>query len=87
MTAVIVRILWKPVPGSVREVTWPGPSKAAEAVGREASFPRPPNVALMRDLWSLLDGIGGVLKGSWGVVVVKIMVPFWVLYSGPYGLY
>ena len=30
--------------------------------------PRPPNVALLRALWSLLHGIWGVLKGSWGVL-------------------
>ena len=31
--------------------------------------PRPPNVPLLRALWSLLDAIWGVLKGSWGVLV------------------
>ena len=30
--------------------------------------PRPPNVPLLRALWSLLDGISGLLKGSWGVL-------------------
>ena len=30
------------------------------------SVPRPPNVPLLRALWSLVYGIGGVLKGSWG---------------------
>ena len=34
-------------------------------------LPRPPNVALFRALWSLLDGIWGFLKGSWGVLVVS----------------
>ena len=33
------------------------------------SLPRPPNVPLLRALWSLLDGIWCVLKGSWGVLV------------------
>ena len=31
--------------------------------------PAPPNVPLLRALWSPLDGILGVLKGSWGVLV------------------
>ena len=31
-------------------------------------YPTPPNVPLLRPLWSLLDGIGGSLKGSWGVL-------------------
>ena len=30
--------------------------------------PTPPNVPLLRALWSLLDGIWGPLKGSWGVL-------------------
>ena len=30
------------------------------------SYLAPPNVPLLRALWSLLDGISGVLKGSWG---------------------
>ena len=30
--------------------------------------PTPPNVALLRALWSLLDGISGILKGGWGVL-------------------
>ena len=32
-------------------------------------IPRPPNVPLLRALWSLLVGIWGILKGSWGVLV------------------
>ena len=28
--------------------------------------PRPRNVALFRAFWSPLDGIWGILKGSWG---------------------
>ena len=28
--------------------------------------PRPPNVALLGALWSLVDGIWGLFKGSWG---------------------
>ena len=32
-------------------------------------LPRPPNVPLLRALWSPLDSIWGVLKGSWGVLV------------------
>ena len=38
----------------------------------ETVFLDPPNVALLRALWSLLDGNWGVLKGSWGVLVVGI---------------
>ena len=30
--------------------------------------PRPPNVPLLRALWSLLDGIWALLQGSWGVL-------------------
>ena len=29
---------------------------------------RPPNVPLLRALWSLLDVVWGLLKGSWGVL-------------------
>ena len=36
----------------------------------QVPLPRPPNVPLLRALWSLLDSIRGVLKGSWGVVVI-----------------
>ena len=36
--------------------------------GRLDLSPAPPNVPLLRALWSLLDGIRGVLKGSWGVL-------------------
>ena len=32
------------------------------------SKPRPPNVPLLRTIWSLLDGIWGSLKGSWGLL-------------------
>ena len=32
-------------------------------------LPRPPNVALLRALSYLLDGIWGLLKGNWGVLV------------------
>ena len=31
----------------------------------------PPNVALLRALWPLVDGIWAVLKGSWGVLDVS----------------
>ena len=44
-----------------------------------ADSPRPPNVPLLRALWSLLDGIWGFLKGSWGVlayVVFSVMAWF-----------
>ena len=34
-----------------------------------ATFLDPPNVPLLRPLWSLLDGIWGVLKSSSGVLV------------------
>ena len=30
-----------------------------------------PNVPLLRALWHLIDGIGGLLKGSWGALVIK----------------
>ena len=30
--------------------------------------PRPPNVPLLRALWSLFDGIRRVLKACWGVL-------------------
>ena len=33
---------------------------------RQWLAPRPPNVPLLKALWSLLDGIWGVLKRSWG---------------------
>ena len=36
--------------------------------------PRPPNVPLLRALWSLLDGIWGVLKGSRGLLVYDVFV-------------
>ena len=32
-------------------------------------MPRPPNLPLFRALGSLYDGILGVVKGSWGVLV------------------
>ena len=32
------------------------------------SQPRPPNVPVLRAVWSSFDGIWGVLKGSWGVL-------------------
>ena len=32
-------------------------------------LPTPPNVPLFRALWSLLDGIWGSLRRSWGVLV------------------
>ena len=32
------------------------------------SIPRPPNVPLLRALWSVLDGIWGLLKGSLGIL-------------------
>ena len=34
-------------------------------------LPRPPNVALLRALRSLLDDIWALLKGSWGVRVLE----------------
>ena len=62
---------------------------------------RPPNVPLLRALWSLLDGILGLLKGGWGVLVpaksemieaflgtriVPGMLTFWGRYWGPFML-
>ena len=35
-----------------------------------------PNVPLLRALWSLLDGIWGILKGSSRVLVMRIIVYF-----------
>ena len=37
-------------------------------------LPRPPNVPLLRAVWSLLDAIWGVLKGSWGVLVGSVFL-------------
>ena len=36
---------------------------------QERDLPTPPNVPLLRALWPLLDGIGGRLKSTWGVLV------------------
>ena len=52
-------------------------------------FPRPPNVPLLRALWSLLDGIWSVLKGSWGVLVElfsEVLDHCFTYFWGPYGL-
>ena len=35
-------------------------------VSKRDGIPRPPNVHLLRALWSLFVGIRGILKGSWG---------------------
>ena len=40
-------------------------SQIVVAVPNEERPPGPPNVALLRALWSLLDCIWGLLKGSW----------------------
>ena len=60
------RILWclKSIPDSIikQQLNWP----ASRELG---NVPRPPNVALLRALWSLLVGIWDILKGSWGVLV------------------
>ena len=37
------------------------------------AIPRPPNVSLLTALWSLLVGRGGIVKGSWGVLVNHIV--------------
>ena len=34
--------------------------------------PTPPNVALLRALWSPVGGIWGLLKGSWGVLDIAV---------------
>ena len=39
-----------------------------EALDKNLQNDRPPNVPLLRALWSLLDAILGLLKGSWGVL-------------------
>ena len=52
-------------------------------------LPRPPNVRLSRALGSLLVGIWGILKGSWGVLVYggslfvlcSLDFGFWILVS------
>ena len=38
---------------------------------KRSCMPRPPNRPLLRALWYLLDGICGVLKASWGVLVLS----------------
>ena len=36
-------------------------------------LPTPPNIPLLRALWSVLDGTWGLLKGSWGVLVHSVI--------------
>ena len=48
---------------------WPRTTKSSPEGHYHTYLPRPPNVPLLRALWSLLDGIWGFLKGSWGVLV------------------
>ena len=43
-------------------------------------MPRPPNVALFRALWSLIDGIWGIFKGSWGVLACMIKEGIYYVY-------
>ena len=54
--------------------------------GRLSIFllPRPPNVHLLRALWSALDGIWGLLKGSWGVLVPTNLSIYLSIYSHIY---
>ena len=46
-------------------------------------MPRPPNVALLRALWSPIDGIWGVLKVSWEVLVLQLLKAFHSLPQEP----
>ena len=43
-------------------------------VSRSVSLPRPPNLPLLRAVWSLLVGIWGLLKGNWGVLVCEVPI-------------
>ena len=38
-------------------------------------LPRPPNAPLLRALWCVLVDIWGILKGSWGVLVLLSLKP------------
>ena len=69
----LCRVLGVPLgePRSRKKCTWEegGPmSSGGQSV--RLHTPRPPNVTLLRALWSLLDGIWGLSKGSWGVLVL-----------------
>ena len=55
--------------GSFRLLVPPANDPSYQGRTTEAALPpRPPNVPLLRALWSLLDGIWGISKGSWGVL-------------------
>ena len=51
--------------------------------------PRPTTVLFLRTLWSLLDGIWGILKGSCGVLVTRMVGSFMCLslHKEPYHYY
>ena len=48
-------------------------------------LPRPPNVPLLRALWSLLDGIWSLLKGSWGVLGIEPVLKLLGFVGSPAG--
>ena len=60
----------------MQEEVWPSnilvedlPKQGAPIVANVHAYPGPPNVRLLRALWSLVVvGIWGILKGSWGVL-------------------
>ena len=58
--------IWGPGDGRLREPSSGLGSPCLKSLFR-ACVPRPPNVPLLRALWSLLDPSS--LKGSWGVLV------------------
>ena len=62
-----VATAWIPPQASLSSST-PGPDLMSP---RQETPPRPPNVPLLRALWSLLVGIWGFLKGSWGVLAPR----------------
>ena len=53
-----------------------GTYQPVAAITPRGSIPRPPNVPLLRALWSLLDGTWGLLKGSSGVLVQTANMEF-----------
>ena len=68
------------LPAAPFAITLRAPISRLTCTGAEHSkrskVPRPPNVPPLRALQSLSDGICGLLKGSWGVLVVVNLVLF-----------